>query len=98
MPVPTAQPVPFTPNQAFGREDGMLLLAGVTTAVHNSEECFNAAIPVRHPDACTMAGQRRALTCVLIWRKSRVGEHRSGLATEGAICIEQCVEQNILLH
>ena len=34
--------------------------------------------------------------CVLIWRKSRNGEHRSGLATEGAICIEQCAEQNKL--
>ena len=63
MPVPTAQPVLFTLNlEDLGGEGGMLLLAGVTTAVHNPEVCFNAAIPVRHLNACTMAGQRRALT------------------------------------
>ena len=66
----------------------MLLLAGVTTAVHNLEVCFNAVIPVRHPDACTMSRSAPGSHCVLIWRKSRIGEHRSGLATEGAVCIE----------
>ena len=62
MPVPTAQPALFSLKQGFGREGGVLLLSGATTAVHNLEVCFNAAIPVRHPDACAMAGQRRALT------------------------------------
>ena len=62
MPVPTAQPGLFTLKQGLGRQDGMLLLAGVNTAVHNLEVCFNAAILVRPPDACTMAGQRRAPT------------------------------------
>ena len=35
MPVPIAQPVLFTLKHGFGGEGGMLLLAGVTTAVHN---------------------------------------------------------------
>ena len=63
MPVLTAQPVFITLKQAFGREGGMLLSAGVNTAVHNLEEYCNAARPVRHPDARTMAGQRRLLPC-----------------------------------
>ena len=63
MPVPTAQPVLFTLKQLFGREGIILLLAGVITAVHNLEVCFNAASPGRHTDACTMAGQPRLLEC-----------------------------------
>ena len=64
MPVPTAQPVFINLKQAFGREGGMLLSAGLHTALHNLEEHFNAARPVRHPDACTMAGQGRLLLCL----------------------------------
>ncbi|CAK0779576.1 hypothetical protein CVIRNUC_004808 [Coccomyxa viridis] len=37
MPVPTAQPGLFTLKQGLGREDGLLLLADVNTAVHNLE-------------------------------------------------------------